>query len=127
MDAGYLATWIGADPKRVEEAIKVTVEEYAKITVKGEVTEEELTKAKEFMKGHFVLGLEDTRTIAVMYGSQEILEHHLTDPKDIMAKVDAVTLDDIHRVAKEYLDTKAMSLAMIGNFEEPEKFERLLK
>ncbi len=127
LDAGYLATWIGADPKRVEEAVKVTVEEYAKITVKGEITEEELTKAKEFMKGHFVLGLEDTRSIAVMYASQEILEHCLTDPKDIMEKVDAVTLDDIHRVAKEYLDTRAMSLGMIGNFEEPEKFERLLK
>ena len=74
-----------------------------------------------------MLGLEDTRTIAVMYASQEILERHLTDPKETMAKVDAVTLDDIHRVAKEYLDTKAMSLGMIGNFEEPEKFERLLK
>lgn len=127
LDVGYLATWIGADPKRVEEAIKVTVEEYSKVTLKGEITEEELTKAKEYMKGHFVLGLEDTRYIAVMYGSQEILEHQLTDPKVTMEKVDKVSLDDIQRVAKDYLDTKAMSLAMIGNFENPEKFMKLLQ
>lgn len=127
LDAGYFATWVGADPKRVDEAVKVTVEEYLKIAQKGDVSEEELTKAKEYMKGHFVLGLEDTRYIAVMYGSQEILEKKLTDPKETMKKIDAVTVEDVTRVAKEYLDTKALSMAIIGNFESPERFEKLLK
>lgn len=127
LDAGYLATWIGADPKRVDEAVKVTIEEYAKVTQKGEITEEELKKTKEYMKGHFVLGLEDTRYIAVMYASQEILEKKLTDPKENMDRIDKVTLEDVHRVAKEYLDTKAMSMAIIGNFESKERFEKLLK
>ena len=126
-DAGYLATWIGADPKRVEEAVKVVVDEYAKVTQKGEITEEELAKNKEYMKGHFVLGLEDTRYIAVMYAQEEILEKRLTDPKEAMAKIDAVTVDDVQRVAKEYLDTKALSLAIIGDMQNPERFEKLLK
>lgn len=127
LDTGYLATWIGADPKRVDEAVKVTVEEYVKVAQKGEVTEEELKKAKEFMKGHFVLSLEDTRYIASMYASQEILHEKLTDPKKIMEKIDRVDLSDILRVAKEYLDTKALSFAIIGNFEDKSRFEKLLR
>lgn len=127
MDVGYMATWIGADPKRVDEAVRVVVDEYAKVTQKGEITEEELTKAKEYIKGHFVLTLENTKYISIMYASQEILEKKLTDPKVIMKKIEAVTLDDVHRVAKEYLDTKAMSMALIGNFESPDRFEKLLK
>ena len=128
LDAGYLATWIGSDPKRVDEAIKVTVDEYVKVAQKGEIDDEELKKAKEYMKGHFVLGLEDTRYIAVMYASQEILEEKLTDPKASIERIDKVTIEDIQRVAKEYLDTKALSLAIIGNFDEDtSRFEKLLK
>lgn len=127
LDAGYLATWIGADPKRVDEAIKVTVEEYVKVAQKGEVTEEELKKAKEYMKGHFVLALEDTRYIASMYGSQEILQEELTDPRGTIQKIEKVDLGDILRVAKEYLDTKALSFAIIGDFKDKSHFEKLLK
>lgn len=127
LDAGYLATWIGADPARVDEAIKVTIDEYYKVAQNGEVTEEELKKAKEYMKGHFVLGLEDTRYIASMYASQEILQNELTDPKGTIEKIDRVELSDIKRVAKKYLDTKALSFAIIGDFESNARFEKLLK
>ena len=127
LDAGYLATWVGADPKRIDEAIKVVVEEYLKVAQKGEITEEELTKAKEYTKGHFVLELEDTRSAAVMYGSQEILQKELRNPSEIIEKIEKVTLEDILRVAKEFLDTKALSLAVIGNFESEDRFEKLLK
>ena len=74
-----------------------------------------------------MLELEDTRSSAVMYASQEILQGELHDPHDIIEKIDKVTMSDIHRVAKEYLDTKILSLAVIGNFENPDRFEKLLK
>lgn len=127
IDAGYLATWVGADPKRLDEAIKVVVDEYVKVSEKGEITKDELEKAKEYTKGHFVLDLEDTRSIAVMYASQEILQHELKDPTQIIAKIDKVELEDVVRVAKEYLDTKLLSLAVIGDFDNPARFKKLLK
>ncbi len=125
-DVGYLATYVGADPKRIDEAIEVIVDHYHKIGNPGEITAEELTKAKEYMKGHFVLELEDTRSAAIMYASQEILqgEHH--NPDEILKLIDEVTIDDIARVAKKYLDTELLSLAVIGNFESKERFEKLL-
>lgn len=127
LDAGYLATWVGSDPKRIDEAIKLVVDEYVKVAQKGEITEEELTKAKEYTKGHFVLELEDTRSAAVMYASQEILQKEHHNPHEIIERIDKVTLEDVLRVAREYLDTRALSLAVIGNFEDKARFEKLLK
>jgi predicted Zn-dependent peptidase len=127
IDAGYLATYVGADPKRIDEAIKVVSEEYIKVSKKGEITQEELTKAKEYTKGHFVLELEDTRSSAVMYASQEILQNEPRNPEEIIEEINKVTLDEVERVAREYLDTKLLSLAVIGNFEDRDRFEKLLK
>ena len=125
--AGYLATYVGADPKRIDEAITVVIEEYAKVSQKGEITPEELKKAKEYTKGHFVLELEDTRSAAILYATQEILEKEIYNPSEIMDMIEKVTLADVERVAKQYLDTKLLSLAIIGNFEEKSHFEELLK
>ena len=127
LDVGYMATYVGADPKRIDEAISVVLEEYAKVAVKGEITEEELTKAKEYTKGHFVLELEDTRSAAIMYASQEILQEELHNPHDVIERIEKVKLEDVYRVAKQYLDTKALSLAVIGNFEDKDRFKKLLQ
>lgn len=126
VDCGYLATFVGADPKRIDEAIKVVKEEYEKIQKDGEITEEELEKAKEYNKGHFVLELEDTKNVAFTYGVDFILEKKLENPSDVIKKIDAVTLKDIQRVIKTYL-TKPLNLAIIGDFKESSRFENLLK
>lgn len=126
-DCGYMATFVGADPKRLEEAIKVVADEYEKIVDDKEITTEEVTKAKEYSKGHFVLSLEDSQTVAVLYAMQEILEGKIETPEQILEKIEKVTLDDIKRVTKKYVDTKNLSLAVIGNFDDKSKFEKLLK
>ena len=126
VDCGTLATYVGADPARIDEAIKVVVEEYKKIQKKGEITQKELDKSREYVKGHFVLELEDTRSVAIFYGSSLLLEKKLENPDVIIKKTDAVTLDDIQRVIKKYL-TGPLNLAIIGDFENSERFEKLLK
>lgn len=126
-DVGHLTTYVGADPKRLPEAIKVVREEYEKILKPNEITEEEVKKAKEYNKGHFVLSLEDSQTVAVTYAIQEILENHIDTAEEIIKKIEAVTIDDVNRVAKKYLDTKNLALAIIGNFKDTSEFEKLLK
>ncbi len=125
-DCGYLATFVGADPKRIDEAISVVCEEYKKIQKNGEITKEELKKAKEYAKGHFVLELEDTMSVAIMYGMSALLEKKLENPDEIIAKTDAVSLKDIERVVKKYM-TGPLNLALIGNFTDKSRFENLLK
>jgi predicted Zn-dependent peptidase len=125
LDCGHLTTYVGADPARISEAIEVITAEYKKVQKNGEITSEELKKAKEYVKGHFVLELEDTRALAVYYGSDLLLEKKLEEPREILQKIDDVKLSDVVEVAKKYLSTP-LNFAIIGDFKDEGKFKKLL-
>ncbi|HSD98325.1 MAG TPA: pitrilysin family protein [Patescibacteria group bacterium] len=126
-DCGTLVTTAGVDKNRTKEAIEVILEELAKIKKPGSVTEGELTKAKEYIKGHFVLDLEDSRSVADYYAHQELLQEKLENPEQTIHNIDSVTLKDIERVAKKYLTQETLNLAVIGDFKDKKQFEDILK
>lgn len=126
LDCGHLTTYVGADPKRITDAITVVRDEYKKVLKDGEITAAELTKAKEYIKGHFVLELEDTRSVAVFYASDLLLEKKLENPAEVVKKIESVTIEDVRRVAKEYL-VRPLNLAIIGDFKDDAQFKKLLK
>ena len=127
-DVGNLVSTAGLDPKRVEEGIKVIVEEYARISSsKSGITEQELLKAKEYLKGHFVLELEDSRSVAGFYSQQELLEEKIENPNELMAEIDKVSIKDVEHVAQKYFRQEGLNLAVIGNFPSGQNFENLLK
>lgn len=127
-DVGTLVSTAGIDPKRVIEAVEVMVGEYSKIS-QGNMglTDEELHKAKEFIKGHLVLDLEDSRSVAGFYAHQELLEPVIENPDEIIAQIEAVTKEEIEAVGKEFFIDKSLNLALIGNFTDRQKLEGLLK
>lgn len=126
-DAGTLVSTAGIDPKRVEEAVEVVLAEYETISNdKNQISKSELTKAKEFLKGHLVLELEDSRSVAVYYAAQELLERKIENPDEVLAKIDSITGEDVEKVARKYLVRKNLNLAVIGNFEDGQRFEKLL-
>ncbi len=127
-DVGNIVSAAGLDPKRIDEGIAVIVQEYAKIaSAKPQITDKELKKAKEFLKGHLVLELEDSRAVAGFFAQAELLEKKIETPEELLAKIEAVTIDDISKAAKKYLKTNALNLAIIGNFDNRQRFEKLLK
>lgn len=125
LDCGHMTTYVGADPKRIDEAIKVVIDEYKKVQKPGELTLEEVNKAKEYMKGHFVLDLEDTRSVSIYYATDLLIEKKLEEPAEVIKKIDAVKLADVVRVAKKYL-SNPLNLAIIGDFKDEKRFEKLL-
>ncbi len=127
VDCGTLVSTAGVDPNRAVEAVEVMIEELDKLRKPGNITQVELTKAKEYMKGHFVLELEDSRSVAAFYSHQEILESHLETPEETIKKIDEVTLDKVQEVATKYLVNDTLNMAIIGNFDDGQKFESLLK
>lgn len=126
-DVGTLVTAAGVDPNRAEEAVKVIVEQHGLLRQKGNITEEELKRAKELLKGHFVLDLEDSRSVASYYAHQEILENKIESPEETIANIDKVTMEDIEKVTEKYIVNSTLNLAIIGNIAESAKFEELLK
>ena len=126
-DVGTLVTTAGVDPARIDDAIKVILEQYARIKQPGNITEEELVKAKEFLKGHFVLELEDSRSVASFYAHEELLESKLEDPTAVNKYIDEVTAEKLTEVAQKYIVEETLNLAVIGNIAAGKKFESLLK
>lgn len=127
LDTGYFAAFAGVDKTRIDEAITVVKDEFMKVIRKGEITEKEVKKAKEYNKGHFVLGLEDTQSVATYFGMNQLLEKEIRTPEQTLESIEAVTRDDVERVAKKYLDTKAFNLAIIGDFKDEERFKKLIQ
>lgn len=126
-DNGNLFCMAGVDAQKTEEAIKVILGEFAKIRDEAkDISEKELLKAKEYIKGHLVLELEDSRDVAVFYGEQELLEDEIENPARVLRKVDKVTIDDIRRVCEKYFKQNRLSLALIGDFNNGQKFQDLL-
>ena len=85
----------------------------------------ELEKARAFAKGRFVLGLESPHG-TIMFGLRnEVLLGEAEEPTAVLAGLDAVTQEDVLRVARDVLGGR-LHLAVIGPFDDPERFERLL-
>jgi len=127
-DCGSLVSMAGVDPRRVGEAVRVMVNEYGKIrNPKSEIRNAELRKAKEFLKGHLVLELEDSRSVAGFYAQQELLEKKINNPNETLAKIEKITVQDVQRAAKKYLVNQGLNLAIIGNFPSGQEFQSLLK
>lgn len=126
-DVGSLVTQAGVTISldKVKEAIEVTLKEHAKI-LKGEVTQEELIKAKELIKGRLILSFEDSSTIAGKYGTQLLLDEEITDMKKITEQFDKVSMNDIVSIAYDMFKDEALSLALIGPFEDKKPFEEIL-
>lgn len=124
---GYLAAFAGVDKNRMDEAIKVVRDELLKVANDHEITPEELVKAKEYMKGHFILDLEDTRSVAIHYASDLILKGEMENPDEILKEIDAVTLEEVKAAAAKYIKPENMNLVIIGDFQDQSRFEDLLK
>ncbi|MBI4089108.1 MAG: insulinase family protein, partial [Candidatus Levybacteria bacterium] len=125
-DAGSIVSAAGIDPRRIKEAIAVILEEHKKIQnshfaarrAEFRIQNSVLKKAKEFLKGHLVLELENSRSVAYYYASQELLEKKIDNPTEVMRKIDAVTIEQVENVAKKYFVNEGLNLAVIGNFED---------
>ncbi len=126
-DTGYIATYAGVDPKKAEEAVKVILDQHYGIRGELKISESELNKAKEYIKGHIALSLENTNAVNMFFGEQELLLGKVETPEDIFKGIDKVTIAECVRVAKELFRPEKLNLAIIGPYTSKAKFEKILK
>jgi predicted Zn-dependent peptidase len=123
-DAGSLHAQSGVDINRIDDAVKTIVEQF-RLLASAPVPSDELEQARNFAKGRFVLQLESPHG-TIMFGlRREVLEGEAAEPTDVLAALDAVTAEDIQRVAQDVLES-GFRLAVIGPFDDAERFEQLL-
>jgi len=125
-DSGFLLNRAGVRLEKIQEAIKIVLEELANLTSK-KVSQKELNKAKEFTKGGLILALEDSKNIANRYAAQLILEGQVRTPEQTLKLINKVTVEDVQRVAKDIFKPQKLNLAIIGPYKEETRFKKLLK
>jgi predicted Zn-dependent peptidase len=124
-DAGSLYSQAGVDIARVDEAVSTIVGELKRIADEA-VPSDELEKARNVAKGRFVLQLESPHAM-IMFGlRREVLEEGATEPEEVLGGLDAVTAEDVQRVAQDVIGSNGLNLALIGPFDDAERFEKLL-
>jgi predicted Zn-dependent peptidase len=126
LDTGAFTVYAGVDPKKAVEAIKVVLEELADLRDVGP-SSEELTKARELSKGRLVLRMEDTRSVSGWLGGQELLLGEVRSIDQTVSEMEAVTLEDLQRVARDLLVGEQLHMAIVGPYRSDKRFASLLR
>jgi predicted Zn-dependent peptidase len=124
-DAGSLYAQAGVDINRIDEAVETIARELSRIADEP-VPTAELEKARNSAKGRFVLQLESPHGLLMFGLRREVLEGRAVEPAEVLEALTAVTGEDVQRVAQDVIGRNGFNLALIGPFEDAERFEKLL-
>jgi predicted Zn-dependent peptidase len=124
-DAGYITIQSGVGNAQAEKAVTLVMEEIRRLRESG-VTQEELGRAKSYVGGKLAISLESSSAVADFIAIQELMTGHILTPKEKFDKINAVTTQDIRRIARDIFTPDKLNLALIGPFKNKRIFERLL-
>jgi predicted Zn-dependent peptidase len=124
-DAGSLYSQAGVDIERIDEAVTTIADELKRIADEP-VPSDELEKARNYTKGRFVLQTESPQGMIGFGLRREVLENRVAEPEEVLEGLDAVTAEDVQRVAQDVIGRNGLTLAVIGPFKDNERFEKLL-
>ncbi len=87
----------------------------------------ELQRAKDYIKGQTIIALESSNSVANFLAIQEMDNNKILTTEEKFARIDAVTPEDVQRVANKIFVEKGLNLAIIGPFKSKKSFEKILK
>jgi predicted Zn-dependent peptidase len=125
LDTGAFSVYAGVEPSSAQEAVSAILEQLA-LTRDG-IPEAELRKAKELTKGRLLLRMEDTRSVSGWLGVQELLTGSVRTVDDVVDQVEAVTTEDLTRVARQLFTPTTLNVAIVGPYRSEKRFASLLK
>ena len=121
-DAGSFAVYAGTTPQNAETVIDLVQEEISSVLTDG-ITEAELERAKGHAKGALVLSGEDPGSRMNRLGRQQLTTGEILSIDELIEKFEAVTMDDVRRVANDVLGKGESQITVVGPFEE-DAFDR---
>ncbi len=126
LDTGVFSVQAGLDKTRISEAITAIMQELHRMKTSG-VTASELKRAKDHIKGKMAISFEDSETVVSWYVGQEVVTKKMLTPEEKLAKIQAVTKEDVQRIAQQLFRTNRINLAVIGPYKDDKEFRPLLK
>ncbi len=125
-DSGYFVVGAGLNHGKGTEGITVILSELAKVA-QDSITDEELKRVKDRAEGQMAFMLESTNGTANDYGASLLFHGRVLTPEEELAKIQAVTREDIRAVAQDIFRDERLNLAVIGPNATPEPYQDVLK
>ncbi len=113
-DCGIFSIFAATSPEKLGEVIDLAIDEIRQIKITG-VTEKELELAKEQTNASILLGLEDSGVRAANLAQQEMTHGKTIGIEETLKKIEAVSAEEIKRLANEFFRTENLALAALGN------------
>lgn len=111
-ETGYWDVSLGVDNSRIQLAIDAVLKELRTFK-KGEFSEAEFERAKNYMIGNMITELETTDDLAYWYGAQELLNNETKTAKEVIEEIKNVTKDEVVEVWDSILKTDNIILTAI--------------
>jgi predicted Zn-dependent peptidase len=113
-DAGVFQIYAGTSPEHLDEVLDLSMEELRRVA-RERVGEDELRLVKDQAVSSILLSLESTSARAGALARQEIVHGHRIAPDEIIARYEAVTPDDLLRLARQFFRGDALALGALGD------------
>lgn len=123
IDTGVFTVYAGTSLKNYEPVIAMIKDEIALLR-DNPVPMDELARAKEQIKGNLLLSLESTCNRMSRIAKMELFNEDLLTPEEIVAKIDAVTIEMVQDIASRLLEEDRLVIAAIGPFDAGEKVKK---
>ena len=111
-DTGLFGVYVGCSPSKVDDVLALVREELATVAERG-LTDDEVRRSKGAMRGSLVLGLEDSGSRMSRLGKAALVHDELLSTEQVLARIAAVTPDDVREVARDVL-TRPLALGALG-------------
>jgi len=119
-DTGSFGIYAGCNPRKVDDLLAISRDQMAQVAAGG-IDADELERGKGQLRGGLVLGLEDTGSRMSRLGKSELVYDRLLGVDEVLARIDAVTVDEVRSVAAD-LFAAAPTLAIVGPYDDPDRF-----
>ncbi len=124
-DTGAFTIYAGLKLEKIEEGLKIILDEIEKIKLL-KVSEEELKKAKDMIRGRLAIRQESTNFLAEYFGTEFVLDKKIETFEEFLSNIDKVTVENVQEVARELFNNEKYNLQIIAPLKDSEPFVKIL-
>jgi predicted Zn-dependent peptidase len=104
-DVSAFGVYFSTNDKQADKVVNIIFREFKKLREK-KVSQKELSRVKEYLKGSIILGLENTSNRMIRMANSIIYYNRIITVEEILNKIDLISSDDIMEISNQYLPEK---------------------
>jgi len=124
LDTGTIETYAGVPHDKIYEVMEAIIGQY--LQARETITDQEVGKAKQIVKGRMLLGFEDSSEVANHYALGELMTGSILTKEEVIAKYEALTTNDILGVANKYINLSKIAISFIGPKIDEQSVEKII-